>query len=510
MARPTPRLTGRNTVTMNTKTMDQDPPRAWFAPLLTAVVLALAARIAILIGTPLSLQGDEAQYWTWAQDIALGYYSKPPLIGWAIAATTAVCGDAAWCVRLPAALFHGVTTLFVGGLAASLYGGRVAFWAGFAWLTLPAVSFSSLIMSTDAPLLVFWAGGLWAYRSFLASDDGASRARAAAGLALCIALGLNAKYAMAYFILCVLVHLALDPEARAAGRAAWRGLAGAIVLGLAGILPNVGWNAANGWATLGHTADNANWGGPLLHLDQMGEFLGAQAGVFGPIFLIALLLTIPRSRAAAEALPAPYRMLFAFSLPILLIVTTQALLSRAHANWAATAYPAATVLVVAMLLQGREVWLKASVALHVVVAAGLYIAVLAPDRVAGLMGRDPFAPMRGWDAIAEEIHRQLEKSGAPVLLMDHRMMIASTSYALRDRDIAIRAWNHDAKIDHHYEMAWRYDPDVDGPVVLLVSPHGTDAIEDAFDKSVPWADIPRVDRKGRDAPLHVRLLEGPK
>lgn len=497
-------------MTPSTKPIEHEAPRAWLAPLLAAVVAVLAARVAVLIGTPLSLQGDEAQYWTWAQEIALGYYSKPPLIGWAIAASTAICGDAAWCVRLPAALFHGVTTLLVAGLAASLFSGRVAFWAGIAWLTLPAVSFSSLIMSTDAPLLMFWAGGLWAYRAYLSAEDGPTRTRAAAALVVCIALGLNAKYAMVYFILCALVHVVIDPEARAAATRAWRGLIVAIALGVAGLLPNVAWNATNGWATLGHTADNANWSGPLLHLDQMGEFLGAQAGVFGPIFLIALVLAIPRGRAAARALPSSYRMLLAFSLPILLIVTTQALLSRAHANWAATAYPAATVLVVATLVHGRAAWLKASVALHVLVAAGLYGAVLMPDRVAALMGRDPFAPMRGWDEIADQIHQGLEMSGAPVLLMDHRMMIASTSYALRDRAITIRAWNHDAKIDHHYEMAWRYDPAVDGPIVLLVSPHGTEAIEDAFDKSSAWADIPRTDRKGRDAPLHVRLLEGPK
>jgi 4-amino-4-deoxy-L-arabinose transferase-like glycosyltransferase len=485
-------------------------PRPWLAPLLVVVSAVLAARIATLIGSPLSLQGDEAQYWTWSREIAFGYYSKPPLIAWVIGASTALCGDAAWCVRLPATLFHGVTTVLVAGLASSLFGARVALWTGIAWLTLPAVSFSSLIMSTDALLLTFWAGALWAYHGVLTAPSGGGRTRAALGLAACVALGLNAKYAMVYFLVCALTHLILDRDARAAAFRARAPLSLGIVGGLAGILPNVAWNAVNGWATLGHTADNANWSGPLFHFDQMGEFLGAQAGVFGPIFLIALALAIPRSRAAARALPPAHRMLLAFSVPILLIVTSQALLSRAHANWAATAYPAATILVVALLLSGRALWLKAALALHVTLAAGLYGAVLAPDRVAGLIGRDPFAPMRGWDGIAEQIHERLVDSGAPVLLMDHRMMIANTAYALRDRDITIRAWNHDAKIDHHYEMAWRYDPATDGPRVLLVSPHGTEAIEAAFDKVDIVPDIPRVDRKGRDAPLFARHLEGPK
>jgi hypothetical protein len=248
----------------------------------------------------------------------------------------------------------------------------------------------------------------------------------------------------------------------------------------------------------------------VLYPDILRRLLlgAADAGLFVPVWSERVL--DEWSRAAARALPPAHRMLLAFSVPILLIVTSQALLSRAHANWAATAYPAATILVVALLLSGRALWLKAALALHVTLAAGLYGAVLAPDRVAGLIGRDPFAPMRGWDGIAEQIHERLVDSGAPVLLMDHRMMIANTAYALRDRDITIRAWNHDAKIDHHYEMAWRYDPATDGPRVLLVSPHGTEAIEAAFDKVDIVPDIPRVDRKGRDAPLFARHLEGPK
>ena len=36
----------------------------------------------------LNLYVDEAQYWTWAQALDWGYYSKPPVIAAIIAATT--------------------------------------------------------------------------------------------------------------------------------------------------------------------------------------------------------------------------------------------------------------------------------------------------------------------------------------------------------------------------------------------------------------------------------------
>src|SRR5678815_6087713 len=62
------------------------------AVLLTAG-LALA-RLVALFRTPLELYPDEAQYWLWSRTLDFGYYSKPPVIAWAIWATTRLGGDA--------------------------------------------------------------------------------------------------------------------------------------------------------------------------------------------------------------------------------------------------------------------------------------------------------------------------------------------------------------------------------------------------------------------------------
>ena len=40
-------------------------------------------RVALLPFDRADLYVDEAQYWFWGQELAWGYYSKPPLIGWA-------------------------------------------------------------------------------------------------------------------------------------------------------------------------------------------------------------------------------------------------------------------------------------------------------------------------------------------------------------------------------------------------------------------------------------------
>src|SRR6188474_3469351 len=94
-------------------------PRAAAGPghdLRAAVLLTLAltfARLIALFRTPLELYPDEAQYWLWSRTLDVGYYSKPPLIAWAIWATTSFAGDAEPWVRLSAPLFQAGATLLV-------------------------------------------------------------------------------------------------------------------------------------------------------------------------------------------------------------------------------------------------------------------------------------------------------------------------------------------------------------------------------------------------------------
>lgn len=467
----------------------------------------LVLRYGTLLLTDLSLHGDEAQYWTWSWTFEFGYYSKPPLIGWVIGTATSVCSDASWCIRSPAALLHIATAFILAALALDLFDRKVAFWTGVAWLTVPAVSYSSLIMSTDAVLLTCWAGTLLAYRWVLTRPSWGPVLL----LAVTFGLGLNAKYAMSYVLLGLLVHLLLSAEARQLIRKNAFRLALGFGFGAAMILPNVYWNATNGWATVGHTADNAHWQGIVLHFEELGDFLSAQLGVFGPIFLIVLLLLIPRSRKAFSALPETTRFLLAFSLPILIVISVQAILSRANANWAATAYPAATILVTAWLLFNarRALFLYASIGLHALAALGFYGMVVFPDLAPRAMAKK-LGELEGWQETASQVQTILDTQGTSVLLMDNRLMTASMAYALRDTDVVIRAWNHDLKIDHHYEMAWLYDPAVDGPRVLLLTPHGTEPYAEAFDTVTDLPPILRHDRRGRETVLHVQMLEGPQ
>ena len=188
--------------------LDADPGPVILVALLVAIT---AVRIVALAVSNAELYFDEAQYWAWGQEPAFGYYTKPPLIAWIIGATTSLCGDAPLCVRLPSPLMHLATSLVIYALATKLHSRRIAFWAALIYALMPGTSISATLMSTDVPLLLFWAIGL------LAIVHHVERPSLAAGLALgaAIGLGLNAKYAMAYLPLCYAVYAVISPRARA-------------------------------------------------------------------------------------------------------------------------------------------------------------------------------------------------------------------------------------------------------------------------------------------------------
>src|ERR1700741_3641741 len=106
----------------------------------TAILLVLAltvVRVLALFATPLQLSPDEAQYWLWSRTLDFGYYSKPPVIAWAIWATTAVGGDAEAWVRLSANLFQAGATLVVFLIGRRLYGAAVGLAAAALYGLMP-------------------------------------------------------------------------------------------------------------------------------------------------------------------------------------------------------------------------------------------------------------------------------------------------------------------------------------------------------------------------------------
>jgi 4-amino-4-deoxy-L-arabinose transferase-like glycosyltransferase len=438
---------------------------AWRRFLTLALALTFLRVVALVLGDP-NLGPDEAQYWFWSKAPAFGYYSKPPFVAWAIAATTAMFGEAEWAVRLSAPFFQLGASIFIFLLARRLADDRAAFWSGIAWATMPGVFLSAALITTDAPLLFFWSMALYA---FVRLTEPAEPFRLAWGgvLGAAIGFGLLSKYAMLFFLPGAALALLAAPERKTALKAGPALLAAGIAAAL--IAPNLAWNAQNDFQTIAHTAANANWTPSFGHPDKLLKFLTDQFGVAGPILLVLMIA------AAAAALKSDdrgrLRMLLAFSLPAILVVSIQAFIARAHANWAAVAYPSAVVAaaIVAGRLRRGDLALKASLGLHGLAGAGFLLAV-ANFAVADAVGASsPFKRLRGWDAQGPDIAERAR--GFDAILADDREVMSGLLYYARPGPRVV-AWDSNQRIDNHYEAFAPFDPARDKRVLYVTAnPH---------------------------------------
>ena len=400
------------------------------AAVLMTAALAFA-RLVALFRSPLELYPDEAQYWLWSRTLDFGYYSKPPVIAWAIWATTALGGDSEPFVRLSAVLFQAGATLVVFLIGRRLYGAATGLAAAALYGLMPGVQLSALVAATDAPLLFFLSLTILAYVVLLEGPK--QRVLVAVGLGAALGLAFLSKYAAAYFVVGLVIHIAVSRRARAA----WSlPAAGAAVLAFAAILaPNIAWNAAHGFATLHHTASNAAWNGlQLFNLGAAGAFVGSQFGVFGPIPLGALIvgvaLAVMRRRLAPDDLT-----LLCFTLPPLVIVTAQAFISRANANWSGAGYLAGAILVAAWLMRWRaKRWLFAALTLQAAVAAFFLVGVVSPP-VADKAGlSNGLKRARGWAETTTVILDRAEREpGLTAIAVNNRFLFYAVSYYGRDR-----------------------------------------------------------------------------
>jgi 4-amino-4-deoxy-L-arabinose transferase-like glycosyltransferase len=421
-----------------------------------AVGAIVAARLVLLAFSPAELDVEESQYWFWSLVPDWGYGTKPPLIAWIIGLERAVCGDAAFCIRAGSPILHGGTALFAGAIAARLAGGAAGFWAALVYATAPGVWFSSNLMSTDVPMLFCWSAALYAVVRL--RQGGGYAWAAAAGAA--VGVGMLAKYAMAAFLAEAALYLALAPAAR---RAIAPGkLAVVVLIAAAAFAPNVIWNALHGGVTLSHTVANANLGGDLIRPLRMLEFAASQFAVIGPVLLVALIVVaVQRRKFPLPAAPGDmsprehFALLACFAFPYLILMLGQSLLSRAHPNWAVSAYVAGGILVVVAQIGRREFWwVKWSVivTLAVTMAASLWgaagtLAALGPADPKRLMPR-----FTGWAELGREVARLRRENGDAPILSFERDLLAHMSYYARIKPGDARAWSPAPVPRNHFEL----------------------------------------------------------
>ncbi len=413
--------------------------------LLVLTACLLAWRTWVIQHSGITLYVDEAQYWTWAQNLDWGYFSKPPGVAALIAASTSLFSDGMLGVKALAMLCYPLAAAACWAIAYRLYDGSTAFWSAVAVLTLPIFAWLGLFVSTDALLTLFWTLALWTYLRALDSDTWANWLL----LGLFCGLGLLSKYTMLAWLGAAFLHLLAFHRTRLASPKPWLAAGLALLI----LTPNLYWNVVHDFPTLKHTADitvNKKAGGGLKAL---AEFWAAQWICFGPVLgsvAVVLLVRVKDSWRDERT-----RLLLWFALPLWAIVSAQAINSNANANWAAPAFAPATIAAVAWLLQrGKKRLLVIGLAINIVVVGLAYHwqqALVAVD-VKNPEKFNFYKRAQGWDELGRQLTPLLAAHPDAVLVADNRTLLAHMLYEVRELKPAAASWNPSGTPSDHYKL----------------------------------------------------------
>jgi hypothetical protein len=196
------------------------------------------------------------------------------------------------------------------------------------------------------------------------------------------------------------------------------------------------------------------------------DYIAVQFGVFGPILAVVLLRTawreIRRPSDQGKVL------LLSFSLPILALLAVQAMLSRAHGNWTATAYPAATILVTVVMLElNRQILFRISLGLHLAIAVMLAAAPAFASRWPLFERLEFLSRVVGWRDAADVVRRKLAEQHYGSILVDTREMAGELLYYLRDVPTPLYVWRSGLTPKDHYEMTRPFTAATPEPILYV-------------------------------------------
>ncbi|WP_039843945.1 ArnT family glycosyltransferase [Rhizobium gallicum] len=401
---------------------------------------------------------DEAQYWFWSQNLDFGYYSKPPMIAWFIRAMTEIAGstDIFW-VRLCGPLVHMATALLLMQFAKRVAGPEIEGWTGVIYITMPAVALSSVFFSTDVVLLFFMTIGLWAYFRLTEKRSGAL------ALVMGVAFGCAflSKYAILFIVPGGLIALLLVP----AGRIAWRDFFISVAAALAVASPNLWWNVTHDATTVRHTEDIAKWDQMQLNFGGALEFFAAQFGVVGPIVFFAMLWGTWRMLKGKSG--EKEKLLIWLSMPVVLLITLQAFVAKAEANWGVSAYVAGTILAVWVLTQLWPKGLRISLIVGGVASFLFPLATIFAHQLILPGGNEVMKRYLGRSEISREAGVLAKRAGLGIVVTDNRDFVADMFHTLRNEPLRIYSRPPAGFPDNYYEQNFALPADVQDQVLFV-------------------------------------------
>jgi 4-amino-4-deoxy-L-arabinose transferase-like glycosyltransferase len=458
-------------------------------------------RLFYLFIVPLDLGPDEAYYWDWSRQLDWGYFSKPPMIAWVNAVSTAIFGISAEAVRLPAVLL-GTAGLWGMFLAArQIFDARIGFWAVAAWLAGMGSASLGLIMATDVLLCLFWSAGLYFLWHLLEQPEHGNRWWW--GTLFCVGLGALSKQMMLVFPLLLFIYLLLSVEDRPQLKRLWP--YSLSVLSCAFLLPTLYWNYRHDWITLQHTAHHVEPTAPGLaeRLGFFTKFVGSQLGLLSPVTWLLLVAVLFFSLLGFRRLRREEKYLLAFSAPGLIAFVLLSFIQSINPNWPAVFYLSGLILLAARICGSGSpaVAGKGQRLFHWGLGLGVVLTLLAYSlpllvQYANLpLGKiDPSKRIRGWSGYGEKIYQTLQRQPRPeqtLVISPLRKYVAEAAFYVPGHPTAYRWSGKTIHVASQYDL-WPGPLNQLGWDALIVSDYQAELsadLIDAFDRIEKLEDV---------------------
>lgn len=387
-----------------------------FFMLLTCITLI---RVGYLYIVPLDLGPDESYYWDWSRRLDLGYYSKPPMIAWINAISTAILGISAQAVRMPAVVFGALGLIGMYLCGRRMFNGEVAFWAVAAWLATPGTAALGMIMATDVLLVCFWSLALYFLWRTVETDE--PKFLWWFLTMLMIGLGSLSKQMMLVFPLLMFIYLLFSSDRKQLLRRwPWLTTIGSLLF----LLPPLWWNFQHDWITFKHTAQHVEPVGTSLldHVKTFGAFVGGQLGLLTPITWLLLMLLFLALLLKSLRWSRQTKFLFIFSAIGLFGFAGFSFKQSINPNWPATFYPAGLLLLAAWgrgqvsagFFDSLRGWFPRGVKLGIALTLIAYLLPFAMQLSFIPLGKkDPSNRLKGWKEVGQQVGEELQQQPRP-------------------------------------------------------------------------------------------------
>ncbi len=479
---------------------------------LLLILVITTLRTAALAISPLELGVDEAQYWLWSKTLDFGYFTKPPMIAWIIGASNWLFGQHVMAVRLPACWLNFATALVLWQTATWLYGPKAGRWTSLLWISLPAVGLGSFLISTDTPLLLCISLALLAVAGSSCKKIPPTHAMIYAGFAL--GVGMLTKYAALYGLFGLLIIWAIGRH-QPAPIIRGKHLLLAIVAFLMTASPNLVWNIAHDFSTMRHLGDNANFAKQTNNLTESLIFLISQAGVVGPLVFVLMSGILGAARHERHA-----GWLIWMAVPVLVLMSLQAYLSEANANWAITAYPALCVWLGGWIASYTPKYDNAdskpsrartwagygAFGVNASITIVLLIITMAGSLGPATPASDPLRRLRGWQQLASDLERHLVAHEAARIIADRRATASLLSWHFRNKQVTIMVNDDDGMPSNHFEAnhSWKRVPG--SPILVLSGSISAPPIPGIYWQALPNRSLTSIsNNQVRDLYIHFGI-----